>query len=79
MILFVAGGQKTGILEETITKLEQEGPLEIQDPADTNFFVSAMDICRNHLGDTDLAKRIHKLLHAHDNYDLIGRISILFS
>lgn len=45
---------------------------EIRDLSDTNFFVSAMDVCRNHLNDVKLAKRIDNLLHFGNNYDLIG-------
>ena len=44
----------------------------IMDPRDTFFFVTAMDICRNHLQDLELAHRVDKLLHTGDNYDLIG-------
>ncbi|CAB3370090.1 Hypothetical predicted protein [Cloeon dipterum] len=65
-------GPKSGILEEVLSILEKEGPLKVQDPKDTFFFLSAMDICKNHLEDPALAKRVHKLLHAHDNYDFIG-------
>lgn len=45
---------------------------QIQDISDTNFFVTAMDICRNHLNDANLAKRVNKLLHFGSNYNLIG-------
>jgi len=44
----------------------------IHDPKDTFFFVTAMDLCRNHLQDLDLANKVNKLLHVGNNYDLIG-------
>lgn len=44
----------------------------IQDIKDTFFFVTAMDICRNHLNDKDLAKKVDKALHFGNNYNLIG-------
>lgn len=44
----------------------------IQDIRDTNFFVTAMDIARNHLHDVELARRVDALLHFGNNYDLIG-------
>ncbi|XP_063702897.1 small ribosomal subunit protein mS39 [Culicoides brevitarsis] len=45
---------------------------EIRDQKDIFFFVTAMDICRNHLNDKDIAKRVDKLLHTANNYNLIG-------
>ncbi|XP_055837549.1 protein PTCD3 homolog, mitochondrial [Episyrphus balteatus] len=44
----------------------------IAHPKDINFFVTAMDVCRNHLHDRNLAKRVDALLHTGNNYDLIG-------
>lgn len=44
----------------------------ISHPKDTLFFVTAMEICRNHLHDKTLAKRVDALLHTGNNYDLIG-------
>ncbi|XP_037790424.1 LOW QUALITY PROTEIN: protein PTCD3 homolog, mitochondrial-like [Penaeus monodon] len=44
----------------------------IQDPKDTFFFVTAMDICRNHLHSKELARRVDDLLHTGNNYKLIG-------
>lgn len=43
-----------------------------QDPKDTFFFVTAMDVARNHLQNLDVAEEINTLLHTGDNYDLIG-------
>lgn len=39
---------------------------------DAFFFVTAMDVCNNHLQDSELAKRVDQLLHFGNNYDLIG-------
>ncbi|XP_059473454.1 small ribosomal subunit protein mS39 [Neocloeon triangulifer] len=65
-------GPKSGVLQEIITILESEGPLEIRDPKDTFFFVTAMDVCKNSLEDPALARRVHNLLLSHNNYDFIG-------
>lgn len=46
--------------------------LKIQDPKDIHFFVTAMDVARNHLQNLELAESVDKLLHTGDNYDLIG-------
>lgn len=59
------------ILHDIMNQLENKEQ-QIKDISDTNFFVTAMDICRNHLNDADLAKRVDKLLHVGSNYDLIG-------
>lgn len=45
---------------------------KIRDLRDTFFFMTAMDVCRNHLHDRNLAKRVNDLLHLGDNYNLIG-------
>ena len=45
---------------------------KIQHPKDTFFFTTAMDVCRNHLHDRSLAKKVNDLLHTGNNYDLIG-------
>ncbi|CAH1987692.1 unnamed protein product [Acanthoscelides obtectus] len=42
------------------------------DLSDTYFFVTAMDICRSQLNDVELGRRVHKLLHFGNNYNLIG-------
>lgn len=44
----------------------------VQDPKDTFFFVTAMEICNSHLSDIDLANRVNNLLLTGDNYNLIG-------
>ncbi|XP_013102419.2 small ribosomal subunit protein mS39 [Stomoxys calcitrans] len=45
---------------------------KIQHPKDTYFFATAMDVCRNHLHDRSLAKKVDNLLHTGNNFDLIG-------
>ncbi|XP_076034430.1 small ribosomal subunit protein mS39 [Oratosquilla oratoria] len=44
----------------------------IQHPKDTFFFVTAMDVCRNHLQDMSVAQQLDQLLHTGSNYKLIG-------
>ncbi|XP_022230990.2 protein PTCD3 homolog, mitochondrial [Drosophila obscura] len=44
----------------------------VEHPKDTYFFATAMDVCRNHLNDKSLAKKVNQLLHTGNNYDLIG-------
>ncbi|XP_017149941.1 protein PTCD3 homolog, mitochondrial [Drosophila miranda] len=44
----------------------------VEHPKDTYFFATAMDVCRNHLNDKSLAKKVNELLHTGNNYDLIG-------
>ncbi|KAK9685760.1 hypothetical protein QE152_g37695 [Popillia japonica] len=64
-------GPVSWVLEDILVEIENKEH-KIQDLADTFFFVTAMDICRNHLHDKVLAKRVDKLLHYGSNYDLIG-------
>ncbi|XP_068205724.1 small ribosomal subunit protein mS39 [Palaemon carinicauda] len=45
---------------------------EIQDIKDTFFFVTAMDVCCNHLKNFSVAHRVNEVLHTGDNYNLIG-------
>lgn len=45
---------------------------KIQHTKDTFFFATAMDVCRNHLHDRSLAKKVNDLLHTGDNYEIIG-------
>ncbi|SPP73893.1 protein PTCD3 homolog, mitochondrial [Drosophila guanche] len=44
----------------------------VEHPKDTYFFATAMDVCRNHLNDKALAKKVNELLHTGNNYDLVG-------
>lgn len=64
-------GPVSSILVDIMNAIEGQ-TFDIKDPKDTFFFVTAMDICRNHLQDIDLAHRVNKLLHTGNNYDLIG-------
>lgn len=64
-------GPVSHVLVDIINEI-QDKSFEIQDQKDTFFFVTAMDICRNHLNDKNLAKRVDKLLHTANNYNLIG-------
>ncbi|CAG9853906.1 unnamed protein product [Phyllotreta striolata] len=61
----------TTVLYEIMNQIKDKEH-SIRDLSDTNFFVTAMDVCRNHLNDVELAKRINDLLHYGDNYNLIG-------
>jgi len=69
--LILTGGPISSILVDIMDAIEGQ-TFDIKDPKDTFFFVTAMDICRNHLQDIDLAHRVNKLLHTGNNYDLIG-------
>ncbi|KAJ8928158.1 hypothetical protein NQ314_019305 [Rhamnusium bicolor] len=64
-------GPTSTILYDIMAQIENKEH-KIKDLIDTYFFVTAMDVCRNHLNDIDLAKRVDKLLHFGNNYDLIG-------
>lgn len=64
-------GPVSHVLIDIMNQIENKS-FKIQDPKDTFFFVTAMDICRNHVFDKNLAKRVDKLLHFGDNYNLIG-------
>lgn len=64
-------GPVSSILVDIMDLIEGQ-TFSIKDPKDTFFFVTALDICRNHLQDIDLAHRVNKLLHTGNNYDLIG-------
>ncbi|XP_074027705.1 small ribosomal subunit protein mS39 [Leptinotarsa decemlineata] len=64
-------GAISTILHDIMTHVENKEH-NIRDISDVNFFVTAMDICRNHLRDAELGKRVHKLLLLGNNYNLIG-------
>jgi pentatricopeptide repeat domain-containing protein 3 len=64
-------GPVSHVLVDIMNEIEGQ-EFEIRDVKDTHFFVTAMDVCRNHLSDVDLAKRVDALLHHGDNYNLIG-------
>ncbi|CAG7817066.1 unnamed protein product [Allacma fusca] len=64
-------GPISTILVDIMNEIEGK-EYEIQHPSDISFFVNAMEVCRNHLQDLDLAKRVHQLLMTGHNYDFIG-------
>ncbi|VEN56252.1 unnamed protein product [Callosobruchus maculatus] len=64
-------GPVSTILHDIMPEVENKEH-QCLDMSDTFFFVTAMDICKNHLNDVDLGKRVHKLLHFGNNYNLIG-------
>lgn len=64
-------GPVSHVLIDILNQIEGK-EFEIRDIRDTNFFVNAMEICRYHLHDKSLAKRVNALLHVGENYNLIG-------
>lgn len=64
-------GPVSHVLVDILNQVEGQ-EFRIENAKDTYFFVTAMDVCRNHLADKDLAKRVDQLLHHANNYDLIG-------
>ncbi|XP_064073297.1 small ribosomal subunit protein mS39 [Vanessa tameamea] len=65
-------GPKIDILTNIIADLEKRESLEPTEAMDTNFFITAMGVCSNHLQDINLAERLHALLMKNDNYKLVG-------
>lgn len=70
-LVFILGGPVSTILHDIMKEVEHKEH-SIRDISDTNFFVTAMDICNNHLNDPELGKRVDRLLHLGNNYNLIG-------
>lgn len=64
-------GPVSHVIIDILNQIEGK-EFQIRDTRDTFFFVTAMDVCRNHLFDKNLAKRVDALLHLGDNYNLIG-------
>lgn len=64
-------GPISHVLHDILNEIEGK-EFEIQGLKDTSFFVTAMEICRKHLNDKNLGKRVNDLLHVGHNYDLIG-------
>lgn len=64
-------GPVSHVLVDIMNQIENK-EFKIQDLKDCFFFVTAMDVCRNHLHDKVLAKRVDALLHLGENYNLIG-------
>lgn len=69
--LYFSGGPVSTILHDIMIEIDNKEH-KIQDLRDTYFFVTAMDVCHNHLHDKDLANKVNKLLHHAENYNLIG-------
>ncbi|XP_013174951.1 PREDICTED: protein PTCD3 homolog, mitochondrial [Papilio xuthus] len=65
-------GPRVDILTTILNDLEKRENLLPQDATDTNFFITAMGVCSDHLQDISLAERLHKLLMKGDNYRLVG-------
>lgn len=59
------------VIADILNEIEGKS-FTIAHPKDILFFLTAMDVCRNHLHDRTLAKRVDALLHTGNNYDLIG-------
>lgn len=64
-------GPISTILCEIINYLDGKA-IEIRDPQDVFFFVTAMEVCHTHLQDKTLAHRVNNLLNHANNYNLIG-------
>jgi pentatricopeptide repeat domain-containing protein 3 len=64
-------GPVSHVLVDIMNDIEGK-EFHIRDMKDTSFFVTAMDVCRNHIFDLELAKRVDSLLHVGENYNLIG-------
>lgn len=64
-------GARSNILHSIMKEIENKS-FEMRDPKDVFFFVSAMDVCHNHLLDKDLAYKVHELLNYDNNYNMIG-------
>ncbi|CAH2062952.1 unnamed protein product, partial [Iphiclides podalirius] len=65
-------GPQIDILSSILNDLEKRDTLEPKDATDTNFFITAMGVCSDHLQDVALAERLHKLLMKDENYKLVG-------
>ncbi|CAK1578571.1 unnamed protein product [Parnassius mnemosyne] len=65
-------GAQIDILTSILNDLEKREKLVPQEATDTNFFITAMGVCSDHLQNIDLAERLHKLLMKDDNYKLVG-------
>ncbi|KAG7305494.1 hypothetical protein JYU34_009563 [Plutella xylostella] len=65
-------GPKVDILSTILADLESRETLTAVEPTDTNFFITAMGVCSDHLQDVNMAERLHTLLMKGDNYKLVG-------
>lgn len=71
IINFVLGKNKSTILVDILNIIDEQS-LTIKDLTDTNFFTAAMENCRYHLQNVDVALRVHSILLKNKNYNLIG-------
>ncbi|XP_053600276.1 small ribosomal subunit protein mS39 [Plodia interpunctella] len=65
-------GPRIDILTGILNDLEKRDNLTAMEPTDTNFFITAMGVCSDHLQDIKLAERLHALLMKGENYKLVG-------
>lgn len=65
-------GPRVDILTSILRDLESRPSLKAEHPTDTQFFITAMAICNNHLEDMTLAEKVHSILMKGDNYKLVG-------
>ncbi|KAG6450726.1 protein PTCD3 homolog, mitochondrial [Manduca sexta] len=65
-------GPRIDILSTILTDLESREKIEAMEATDTNFFITAMGVCSDHLQDINMAERLHMLLMKGDNYKLVG-------
>ncbi|XP_013185888.2 small ribosomal subunit protein mS39 [Amyelois transitella] len=65
-------GPRLDILSGILNELEKKETLVAKEPTDTNFFITAMGVCSDHLQDINMAERLHALLMKGDNYKLVG-------
>ncbi|CAH0628727.1 unnamed protein product [Chrysodeixis includens] len=65
-------GPRYDLLSTMINDLEKKETLVATEPADTNFFITAMGVCSDHLQNMELAERLHNLLMKDENYKLVG-------
>lgn len=68
---FIIEKNKSTILVDILNVIEEKS-LNIKDLADINFFTAAMENCRYHLQNVDVALRVHSILLKENNYNLIG-------
>lgn len=69
--VLIGNFSSTQAIEAILNEIENQ-EFTIQDPKDTSFFLTAMNICRFHLQNNELAHRINNLLNFGNNYKFIG-------
>ncbi|XP_049865455.1 protein PTCD3 homolog, mitochondrial [Pectinophora gossypiella] len=65
-------GPRVDILSTILNDLEKRDNLNPTEATDTNFFITAMSVCSDHLQDINMAERVHALLMKGNNYKLVG-------